>query len=171
VNGITNDHTDEGPQRPEVEVPAWVSPYDFLGRLSDTSRIELFRQRKIEENPNWVSPQLNPRGLSIIFLDDEVACDELLTMGYTSDDIWLDAVWLQRLAATSPQGFEQLMNFRIPDRPRGRSCRICRECSPQRSEETYFTSDGEVMTCTHYICVNTNGEYIRVMTATPQEPP
>jgi len=42
VNGITNDHTEEGPHRPEVEVPAWVSPYDFLGRLSDTSRIELF---------------------------------------------------------------------------------------------------------------------------------
>jgi hypothetical protein len=42
VNGITNDQTEEGPQRPEVEVPAWVSPYDFLGRLSDTSRIELF---------------------------------------------------------------------------------------------------------------------------------
>jgi len=38
-------------------------------------------------------------------------------MGYTSDNIWLDAIWLQRLAATSPQGFEQLMNFRIPDRP------------------------------------------------------
>jgi len=105
VNGITNDHTEEGPHRPEVEVPAWVSPYEFLGRLSDNSRIELFQRKKIEENPNWVSPQLNPRGLSIIFLDDEVACDELLTMGYTSDDIWLDAIWLQR------QGFKQLTNF------------------------------------------------------------
>ena len=92
-------------------------------------------------------------------------------MGYTSDDIWLDAIWLQRLAATSPQGFKQLTNFRIPDCPRGRSCRICRECSPQRSEETYFSSDGEAVTHTHYICVNTNGEYIRAMTTAPQEPP
>src|SRR6267154_5861801 len=83
--------------------PKWRYQHGYLHMnfsviyLSDNSRIELFRRRKIEENPNWVSPQLNPRGLSIIFLDDEVACDELLTMGYTSDDIWLDAIWLQRL--------------------------------------------------------------------------
>ena len=84
-----------------VDIPLGITPLELILLLLGDIQMEVFKRRKLEEEPNWVHPHLTITNRKIYYLDDRVLPEvqlQLLEMGYISDDEYLDSEWIQRLA-------------------------------------------------------------------------
>jgi uncharacterized protein Smg (DUF494 family) len=140
-------------------IPKDWYPIDVLNALSPEIREYIFFTRKREEDPNW-SPLMDTE-------DDDPLRElpvYLRSKGYTSEDLYSDADWLERLATRQPVEFQSLTGYSPPKPPR---CDECGECIPQVEEIHYRDSDGIIaprykMVCERLVTSTT----IRAMHAT-----
>ena len=153
-----------------VDIPLGITPLELILLLPGDIRMEVFKRRKLEEEPNWVNPHLTITNREIYYLDDRVLPEvqlQLLEMGYISDDEYLDSEWIQRLAVRQPNDFEDLTGYRIPP---PMVCRECGSCTPE-VQELLFWDDGDAITRTVLRCRNNrNGVSIRAITDIPEPP-
>ena len=87
-----------------------LSPQELLLILPEDKCLEVYYQCKDEEDPNWV-PQY------VGFPTQRYwphAPDRLLSLGYSWDDEIKDSDYIQRVAQTNPEGFEDLTGYHVP---------------------------------------------------------
>ena len=166
VEAYSSDDDDENtvfiraarvPDEP-IPIPRDWYPIDVLNALSPEIRERVFVTRKKEEDTNWSPPP---------DAEDDDPLRELpvylINMGYTSDEQYADADWLERLATRQPEEFQSLTGYYPPKPPR---CDECGECSPRVEETHYRDSEGIItpryrMVCERHITSTT----IRTMDA------
>jgi hypothetical protein len=122
----------EDPIMTEVEVVSAMnpvilrdlSPQELLLILPEDKRLKVYYQRKDEEDSNWVPQYVGfptqrywPHTL-----------DRLLSLGYSWDDEIKDSDYIERVAQTNPEGFENLTGYRVPSHMDNITCRTCGEC-------------------------------------------
>ena len=129
-------------------VPRDLSPQELLLILPEDKHLKIYYQRKDEEDPNWVPQYVSfptqrywPR-----------APDRLLSLGYLWDDKIKDSDYIQRVAQTDPEGFQELTGYRMPSHIDHITFRICGECTPEIRELIFMDNDGTAYTCTIYNC-------------------
>ena len=117
-------------------IPSDWYPIDLLKALPPSERVYIFSTRRKEEDPLWSpSPNLeenNPLGDIPLYL---------VGIGYTIEDQYADADWLERMATRHPSDFQSLTGYQCHTSP---TCDECGECLPQ-VEETLFTNNKGVI--------------------------
>jgi hypothetical protein len=133
--------------RSTTEIPFGITPFGIMEVLPNENQILLFVSWKRESDPDWDPPQVDSSG-QINYLDDPIpACPRLLEMGYNLDEYQSDAEWLYGLVSRDPAQFELIMNYRLPECPRGHNCPICKNCDPVIGEMMYVDREtGDVLT-------------------------
>ena len=131
-------------------VPRDLSPQELLVILPEDKCLKVYYQRKEEEDPNWVPQYVGfptqrywPR-----------APDRLLSLGYSWDDEINDSNYIERVAQTDPEGFENLTGYRVPSHVDHVTCRTCGECTPEVCELIFMDNDGTMYMHTIYNCQN-----------------
>jgi hypothetical protein len=140
-------------------VPRDLSPQELLLILPEDKRLKIYYQRKEEEDPNWV-PQY------VGFPTQRYwphAPDRLLSLGYSWDDKINDSNYIERVAQTDPEGFENLTGYRVPSHADHVTCRTCGECTPEVRELIFMDNDGTAYMRTIYNCQNTWNISIRAI--------
>ena len=153
-----------------LDIPNGITPLELLFLLPGDIRIEIFKRRKIEEEPGWIPPHFIITDRELYYLDDRVLPEvqlQLLEMGYISDDEYLDSLWIQRLAAHHPIDFEEFTGYRIPPRV---LCQVCGSCTPE-VQELIFWDNGDTITRTAIRCTNRgDGVSIRAISEAAEPP-
>ena len=80
------------------------------------------------------------------------APDRLLSLGYFWDDEVKDSDYIQGIAQTNPEGFQELTGYRVPSHMYHITCRTCGVCTPKICELIFMDDDGTVYMCTIYNC-------------------
>jgi hypothetical protein len=101
------------------DIPDGITALDLLLILPGDIWLEIFKNRMLEEAPDWVPPTLSITNTNreIYHLDDRVLPDvklQLLEMGYISDDKYLDSKWIQRLTVQHLNNLEDMTGYHIP---------------------------------------------------------
>jgi hypothetical protein len=153
-----------------LDIPSGITPLELLFLLPGDIRIEIFKRRKIEEEPEWIPPHFTIMDREIYYLDDRVLPEvqlQLLEMGYISDDEYLDSLWIQRLAIHHPINFEDFTGYRIPPWV---LCWVCGSCTPE-VQELIFWDNGDAITRTAIHCTNRrDGVSIRAISEAAEPP-
>ena len=125
-----------------------LCPQELLLILPEDKRLKVYYQHKDEEDPNW-GPQY------VGFPTQRYwprAPDRLLSLGYSWDDEIKDSNYIERVAQTDPEGFENLTGYRVPSHADHVTCRMCGECTPEICKLIFMDNDGTMYTCTIYNC-------------------
>jgi hypothetical protein len=153
-----------------LDILSGITPLELLFLLPRDIRIEIFKRRKIEEEPEWIPPHFTIMDREIYYLDDRVLPEvqlQLLEMGYISNDEYLDSLWIQRLAVHHLIDFEEFTGYCIPPRV---LCQVCGSCTPE-VQELIFWDNGDAITRTAIRCTNRrDGVSIRAISEAAELP-
>ena len=134
-----------------------LSPQELF--LAEDKCLKVYYQHKDKEDPNWVPQYVGfptqrywPR-----------APDRLLSLGYSWDNEIKDSDYIERVAQTDPQGFEDLTGYCVPSHTDHVTCRTCGECTPEIRELIFMDNDGTAYMRTIYNC-QTNAQNISICT-------
>ena len=136
-----------------------LSPQELLLILPEDKRLKVYYQRKDEEDSNWVPQYVGfptqrywPHTL-----------DRLLSLGYSWDDEIKDSDYIERVAQTDPEVFEDLTGYHVPSHTDHVTCRTCGECTPEVRKLIFMDNDGTAYMRTIYNCQNTWNISIRAI--------
>jgi hypothetical protein len=125
-------------------IPSDWYPIDLLKALPPSERAYIFSMRRKEEDPLWSpSPNLeenNPLGDLPLYL---------VEIGYSAEDQYADADWLERMATRHPSDFQSLTGYQCHTPPK---CDECGECLPQVEETLYTNSEGVIIPRYRMVC-------------------
>ena len=148
-----------------MDIPPGITSPELILILPGDIQIEIFKRKKLEEEPNWVPPHLTIMDREIYYLDERVLLEvqlQLLEMGYISNDEYLNSKWIQRLAIQHLNDFKDLMGYCIPPLM---VCCECGSCTPE-VQELLFWDDSDTITRTILCCRNNrNGVSIHTITS------
>src|ERR1700729_3086394 len=147
-----------------IDIPSDMYPNELLHALSDKIRIEIYYRRKREENPAWVplavpeNERKTPRYMP--------PPQQLIELGYSTQDDMDDTDWLERSATRRPDEFEELTGYRAPIEL---TCEVCSVCTPETQTITFLGDDGVIYDRTITRCQNNpQSVSIRAMTDIPE---
>ena len=161
------DSVSEDPIMTEVEivsavnpvVPRDLSPQELLIILPEDKHLKIYYQRKEAEDPNWV-PQHVGFPTTRYW---PCAPDRLLSLGYSWDDKINDSNYIERVAQTDPERFENLTGYHVPSHADHVTCRMCGECTPEVCKLIFMDNNGTVYMHTIYNCQNMQNVSIHMM--------
>ena len=91
---------------------------------------------------------------------------QLIEMGYSTQDDMDDTDWLEQSAMHRPAEFKELTGYRAPIEL---SCEVCGFCTPETQTITFLGDDGAIYDCTITRCQNNPQDVsIRAITDVPE---
>ena len=106
-------------------IPRDLSPQELLVTLPKDKCLKVYYQHRDEEDPAWV-----PRYVGFPTQKHwPCAPDRLLSLGYSWDDKVKDSDYVQRVAQTNPEGFQELTGYHMPSHVDHITCRTCGVCT------------------------------------------
>ena len=125
-----------------------LSPLELLVTLPEDKHLKVYYQCRDKEDPAWV-PQY------VGFPTQKHwphAPDRLLSLGYLWDDEVKDSDYIQRMAQTDRERFQELTGYHMPSHIDHVTCRICGVCTPKIRELIFMDEYGNAYMCTIYNC-------------------